>query len=35
LKLPSTRELIAETMPLIGALPDRPVQLSALGGKGL
>jgi hypothetical protein len=35
LKLPATRELIAETMPLIGAIPDRPVQLFARGGKGL
>jgi quinol monooxygenase YgiN len=35
LKLPATRQLIAETMPLIGAMPDRPVQLFALGGKGL
>ncbi len=35
LKLPATRELIAETIPLIGAMPERAVQLFALGGKGL
>ena len=35
LKLPATRQLIAETMPLIGALPERAVTLSALGGKGV
>jgi quinol monooxygenase YgiN len=35
LKLPVTQQLIAETMPLIAALPDRAVKLSALGGKGL
>ena len=34
LKLPATRQLIGETMPLIGAMPDRAVQLFALGGKG-
>ena len=35
LKLPATRALIAETMPFIGGLPERAVQLLALGGKGL
>ena len=35
LKLPTTRQLIAETMPLIGAMPERAAQLFALGGKGL
>ena len=35
LQLPATRQLIAETMPMIGALPERAVQVFALGGKGL
>ena len=35
LKQPATRELIAKTIPLIGAMPDRAVQIFALGGKGL
>jgi hypothetical protein len=35
LKLAATQQLIAETMPLIATTPDRPVKLSALGGKGL
>jgi quinol monooxygenase YgiN len=35
LQLPATRQLIAETMPMIGALPERAVQVFTLGGKGL
>jgi len=31
---PETRKLIAETMPLIGELPQRGPNLSIVGGKG-